>query len=72
MAEMKTVDSSNVKAIGKDGHKLLVQFHSSGDTWEYDHAAHHYTEMLKPSCQSVGGYFYSNIRNKYPGRKAGS
>lgn len=69
--EMKPVGSSNIKAIGKDGHKLRVQFFS-GDTWEYDHAAHHYNEMLKPSCKSVGGYFHGNVKNRYEGRKVSS
>lgn len=66
---MKPVDSSNIKAIGRDGDKLRVQFYSSGETWEYDDAAHHYDEMLKPSCQSVGSYFYKHVRNSHKGRK---
>lgn len=66
--EMKPVGSSNIKAIGRDGDKLRVQFFS-GATWEYDDAAHHYDEMLKPSCKSVGSYFHNNVKNNHSGRK---
>lgn len=58
--------SSNIKAIGRDGNKLRVQFHS-GATWEYDDAAHHHDTLMKH--KSPGGYFYSDIRNKHQGRK---
>lgn len=64
---MTPVESSNIKAIGKDGHKLRITF-NSGATWEYDRAAHHHEEMLKPGV-SVGKYFNANVRGKHEGRK---
>lgn len=58
--------SSNIAAIGRDGDKLHVQFHS-GATWEYDDAAHHYDTILKH--KSPGGHFHNEVKNKYSGRK---
>ena len=63
--EMTPVKSSNIKAIGTDGSKLHIQFHSGGE-WQYDDAAHHHAEMLKPGV-SVGGYFHAHIRGKHKG-----
>jgi hypothetical protein len=57
---MTPVNSSNIKAIGKDGDWLHVQF-NSGHTWRYKNAAHHYDEMLKPGV-SRGKYFHRHIR----------
>ena len=66
--KMTPIDGySNIKAIGRDGDKLRVQFHS-GAMWEYDDAGHHYDKMLEPSCQSVGGYFHNNVKKNHPGR----
>jgi KTSC domain len=66
--KMTPVGSSNIKAIGRDGDKLRVEFFS-GSTWEYDDASHHYDKMLDSSCQSVGKYFHANVRNNHTGRK---
>lgn len=63
---MTPVTSSNIKAIGTAGNKLHVQFHS-GQTWEYDDAAHHHPEMLKPGV-SAGKYFHANVKGKHEGR----
>jgi len=64
--EMTPVQSSNIKAVGKDGNKLRVNFHS-GATWEYDDAAHHHAPMTTPG-ESVGKYFHANVRGKHAGR----
>lgn len=67
--QMTPTQSSNIKAIGTDGPKLRVQFHS-GQTWEYDDAAHHHQPMLDlhAAGESVGKYFNANVRGKHEGR----
>ena len=62
---MTPVTSSNIKAIGTDGSKLRVQFHT-GAPWEYEDAAHHHDPML--SADSPGGYFHANVKGKHEGR----
>jgi hypothetical protein len=57
---MTPVLSSHIRAIGKDGDWLHIQF-KSGHTWRYRDAAHHHDKMLQPDV-SLGKYFHAKIR----------
>lgn len=67
---MVPVNSSNIKSIGRDGHKLRVEF-NNGSMWEYDEGVDHHEEMLKLNSQgkSVGSYFYAHVMRTLDGRK---
>lgn len=58
-----SVDSSAIRAVGYDGHTLVVVFHNSG---RYDHPgvpAHVYEGLMGAS--SMGRYYNENIRGRY-------
>lgn len=57
--EWRRVRSSNIKAVGRVGHYLLVQFHSGG-TYAYPDQAIHFPNMVK--ARSVGSYFTEYVR----------
>ena len=71
MAEMISVSSSNINAIGydPDSMKLTVEF-KSGGTYEYagvDPAM--YTQFLQ--AESIGKFFHANIKGQFDHQKVG-
>lgn len=65
------VDSSNIKAISynENNEKLYLSFHSGG-IYEYDNVPQPEYEGLI-YADSIGSYFYKNIRGVYNYRKIG-
>lgn len=63
---MTPVDSTNIKAIGKDGNDLIVHF-NSGAKWRYTDAGRHHDAMLK--SDSAGGYFHACVKGNHEGQK---
>lgn len=64
---MQPVKSSNIEAIGYSGTTLKIKF-KSGATWLYHDVPEHIHRELV-TAESVGGYFSSNIRNKFKSAK---
>ena len=65
--KLAPVKSSNIKAIGHEGDRLRVQFHS-GAVWEYDGVgARHHADLM--AAKSVGAHFATNIRERFKGRR---
>lgn len=68
--EWESVVSGNISQIGvspdEDNDALFVTF-NSGATYAYDGAREEF-ENLRDAA-SAGGYFASNIKNRYPARK---
>ena len=62
MIEFVEVESSNVKAIAKDGDDLLVKF-NSGAVYRYTGASKEYQPML--DAESKGKFFNANVKEKY-------
>ncbi|MFO7190295.1 MAG: KTSC domain-containing protein [Pseudomonadota bacterium] len=66
---MTPVASSNIAAVGYQNGTLAVQF-TNGRLYHYsDVPPEVYAEMLAAS--SVGKYFASNVRGKYPAEQQG-
>jgi hypothetical protein len=61
---MKTVKSSNIRAVGYDPEiKVLAVEFSSGGVYHYpDIEPHHHEAMI--GADSVGGYFHKHIKGK--------
>jgi hypothetical protein len=58
-----SVNSSAIRAVGYDGHTLVVVFHNSG---RYDHPGvpeSVYRGLM--SASSMGAYYNRNIRGRY-------
>jgi KTSC domain-containing protein len=65
-SELTPVRSSALKAIGHDGDRLWVLFHS-GQIYSYEAPAHHAVDIHKSvNCSQ---YFLAHIRGKYDHRK---
>ncbi len=66
---LQKVISTNIDSVGYDDARnlMLVRF-KTGVLYEYKNVTHDaYTSLL--SAQSIGKYFTSNIKGKYPYRK---
>lgn len=65
---MTEVESTNIAAVGHDGHDCLyLRFHNGG-TYKYTGVPPHLaTEMAK--AESIGKFFHAFINNKYPYEK---
>lgn len=59
--------SSNIAAMGHDGHHAYVRFHS-GATWRYDNVHPQIYDEWK-NQESRGGYFHKFIKPNHPGTK---
>lgn len=58
---MKSVVSSNVSAVGRDGETLVVRFHG-GATYGYPTSGDRYTELL--TSASKGKFVWRELRRK--------
>jgi len=65
METIETPESSNIARDGFDD-KLHVEF-KAGAKWEYDAPRSEFERMKK--AKSVGSFFSSEIKGKYPGRQ---
>lgn len=68
--ERKQVKSSNIKSIGYDEEKKLLQieFRNTGSLYEYSNIEKSMYEELM-SAPSVGSYFIKKIKDLYPFKK---
>ena len=63
-ADMISVDSSAILAVGYDGHTLAVMFRTSGATYLHHGVPNSvYAEFMRAS--SMGAYYNRYIRGKY-------
>ncbi len=67
----KTVVSSNIQSVGYDSSKqvLEIEFKGSGVYRYYDVPEEEYSGLL--DADSIGKYFYGNIRDRYTCVKQG-
>ena len=61
--KMTPVESSNVKAIGRDGDDMLLLF-NKGVTYRYLNVPVEVTEKML-AAPSVGQFFHAEIKTKY-------
>lgn len=64
MMERNYVESSNLASVGFDSEQsiLEVEFKNSGTIWQYSDVEDSvYYELME--AESIGSYFYHNIRN---------
>lgn len=67
METIETPKSSNIARYGwGDNGKLVVEF-KAGAKWEYDAPRAEFLKMKK--AKSVGSFFASGIKGRYPGRQ---
>lgn len=60
------VVSSDISGIAIKGNNLVIKFNSGG-IYEYENAAHEYSNIL--SASSKGKYFHSYIKSNYNYRR---
>jgi hypothetical protein len=67
--ERQAVTSSNIKAVGHDPTRnvLEVEF-SNGAVWQYDGVPRELADQLVKS-DSVGRFFAQNVRNQFPAKR---
>jgi len=61
------VKSSNIKSIGHENDVLEIEFHNGG-IYQYQGVSKVLFEELMHS-ESVGGYFHTYIKGKFPYKK---
>jgi hypothetical protein len=61
---MVSVNSSSIRAVGYDGYKLAVQFHTSDTVYDHHGVPYSvYQELMQ--APSMGFYYNRYIRGKY-------